>query len=179
MWPQLMSSLLMLVKNGMTWQKIGEHGQLCVEMGFHHQQTNIDTGLVQLNLSRSNRAGNHSCPCGQTLRCQGDLTRLSRFCDSVSALSTSSHLVIYPRRVRMRSEGYGTWSVCVCVSIDDYSQTVGNEATKQQYQQVQCYTGLILKVLHSKVMVRNTSKKANMLISLSSPEAVFTHLRNQ
>ena len=37
------------------------------------------------NLSRSNRTGNYSCPCGRTFRRQGDLTRHSRFCDSASA----------------------------------------------------------------------------------------------
>ena len=55
--------------------------------------------------------------------------------------------------------------VSVCLSVDDYSWTVGNEAAKERYQRVQRYTGLILqmaiflKALRSKVMAKNTAKK--------------------
>ena len=40
----------------------------------------------------------------------------------------------------MRSEGYGTWSVClcVCVPVYDYSGTTGNEAASERYKQLQC-----------------------------------------
>ena len=40
----------------------------------------------------------------------------------------------------MHSEGYGTWFVGVC------SVTTHNETTKEQYQKLQRYTGLYLKL---------------------------------
>ena len=59
---------------------------------------------------------------------------------------------------RMRSEGYGTWSVClsvcvcvcvcVCVSVTRFSATVRNKAAKIRYQRFQRYTGLIQKMAH-------------------------------
>ena len=50
----------------------------------------------------------------------------------------------------MRSEGYSSWSVSVCLSVclsaclsvDDYSRTTGYEAAYEQYQQLQCYKGM-------------------------------------
>ena len=46
----------------------------------------------------------------------------------------------------MRSEGYSSWSVClclsVCLSVDDYSRTTGYEAAYERYQQLQCYKGM-------------------------------------
>ena len=48
----------------------------------------------------------------------------------------------------MRSEGYGTWSVSfsVCLSVTTFSATMLNETTKEQYQKVQHYTGLMLNL---------------------------------
>ena len=46
----------------------------------------------------------------------------------------------------MRSEGYGTWSVCVCVSVclsvSSYSRTTGFKATYERYQRLQNYASL-------------------------------------
>ena len=49
--------------------------------------------------------------------------------------------LINPRR--MRSEGYGSRSVClsVCLSVSNYSRTTGYEAAYERYQQLQCYKG--------------------------------------
>ena len=64
----------------------------------------------------------------------------------------------------MRSEGYGSRSVCVsvrpsvCVSVHDYSRTTGYEAAYERYQQLQCYKGkkinvaILLKRLRSRDM---------------------------
>ena len=43
----------------------------------------------------------------------------------------------------MRSEGYGSRSVClfVCLFVYDYSRTTGYEAAYERYQQLQCYKG--------------------------------------
>ena len=67
-------------------------------------------------------------------------------------------IIINPRR--MRSEGYSSRSVrlCVCVSVYDYSRTTGYEAAHEQYQQLQCYKGkkknvaILLKRLRSRDM---------------------------
>ena len=73
----------------------------------------------------------------------------------------------------------------VCLLPPLLLYTTRNKPSKERHQRVQRYTGLILKlaifvkVLRSKVMARNTSEKANMLISLSSPQAVFAHFRDQ
>ena len=54
----------------------------------------------------------------------------------------------------MRSEGYSSRSVCVCVY--DYSRTTGYEAAHERYQQLQCYKGkkynvaILLKRLRSR-----------------------------
>ena len=49
----------------------------------------------------------------------------------------------------MRSEGYGTWFVSVCVSVRSsvttFSATTRNDTTKQRYQWVHRYTGFIFK----------------------------------
>ena len=83
----------------------------------------------------------------------------------------------------MRSEGYGTWSVCVCLcvclSVRTYSRTTRNKAAKKRHQWVQFHTGLIfkqaifVKPLRSKV---KRSAKANMLMSTASPRPVFAAL---
>ena len=45
----------------------------------------------------------------------------------------------------MRSEGYSSRSVClcvlVCVCVYYYSRTTGYEAAYERYQQLQCYKG--------------------------------------
>ena len=83
----------------------------------------------------------------------------------------------------MRSEGYSTWSVClcvcVCVCVGTYSRTTCKKAAKNRYQWVQCHTGLIFKMaifvnpLRSKVMAKNTSETASMLMSTASPRPAF------
>ena len=77
--------------------------------------------------------------------------------------SSKLSLLINPR-LRMRSEGYSTWSVClsvclfVCLSVDDYSRTTGYEAAYERYQQLQRYKGMknnvaiLLKRLRSRDM---------------------------
>ena len=38
----------------------------------------------------------------------------------------------------MRSEGYGTWSVCLCVCLSDLnSGTTGNKAARERYTRLQ------------------------------------------
>ena len=64
----------------------------------------------------------------------------------------------------MRSEGYTVvgLSVCVCLSVKShltYGASVRPVATK-----VKKFVGICLKRLRSKVMPRNMSEKANMLI---------------
>ena len=57
----------------------------------------------------------------------------------------------------MRSEGYGSRSVCVSVflSVDDYSRSTGYDAAYERYQHLQCYKGkkvnvaILLKRLRS------------------------------
>ena len=67
----------------------------------------------------------------------------------------------------MRSEGYSSRSVCLCVCVYDYSRTTGYEAAYERYQQLQCYKGrknnvaILLKRLRSRDIVK-TSEKANM-----------------
>ena len=71
----------------------------------------------------------------------------------------------------MRSEGYSSRSVrlcvCVCVCVYTYSRTTGYEAAYGRYQQLQCYKGkksnvaILLKRLRSRDIVK-TSEKANM-----------------
>ena len=45
--------------------------------------------------------------------------------------------------VRMRSEDYGSRSVClsVCLFVSNYSRTAGYEVVYERYQQLQCYKG--------------------------------------
>ena len=65
----------------------------------------------------------------------------------------------------MRSEGYSSRSVCLCVC--DYSRTTGYEAAYERYQQLQFYkskknnVAILLKRLRSRDIVK-TSEKANM-----------------
>ena len=37
-------------------------------------------------------------------------------------------------------------SVCLCLSVDDYSRTTGYEAAYERYQQLQCYKGMKINV---------------------------------
>ena len=61
---------------------------------------------------------------------------------------------------RMRSEGYSSRSVrlCVCLCVHDYSRTTGYEAAYELYQQLQCHKGkkynvaILLKRLRSRDM---------------------------
>ena len=68
----------------------------------------------------------------------------------------------------MRSEGYSSWSVSVCLSVDDYSRTTGYEAAYERYQQLQCYKGMKKKCgdfAETTAFERygvKTSEKANM-----------------
>ena len=66
----------------------------------------------------------------------------------------------------MRSEGYGSRSVClfVCLSVCDYSRTTGYEAAYERYQQLQCYKGKKNKTTTFKRYGVKTSEKANMHI---------------
>ena len=41
----------------------------------------------------------------------------------------------------MRSEGYGSCPVCVCLSVTHYSRNTGYEAAYERYQ-FQCYKGM-------------------------------------
>ena len=67
----------------------------------------------------------------------------------------------------MRSEGYSSRSVCLCVCVWDYSRTTGYEAAYERYQQLQFYkskknnVAILLKRLRSRDIVK-TSEKANM-----------------
>ena len=79
---------------------------------------------------------------------------------------------------RTRSEGYGSRSVClsVCLSLlTTFSATTRNKPAKKRQQQVQRYTGFILKMamfvklLRSRVMAWKPSEQANMLISTGLP----------
>ena len=47
----------------------------------------------------------------------------------------------------MRSEGYSSWFVCVCVclSVDAYSGTTGYEAAYSRYQRLYNYASLKAK----------------------------------
>ena len=44
--------------------------------------------------------------------------------------------------VRMRSEGYSSRSVCVCVCVDAYSGNTGYEVANERYQWLQNYANL-------------------------------------
>ena len=58
----------------------------------------------------------------------------------------------------MRSEGYSSRSVCLCVCVYDYSWTTGYDAAYERYQQIQRYKGkkinvaILLKRLRSRDM---------------------------
>ena len=70
----------------------------------------------------------------------------------------SHNQAIINPQARMHSEGYSTWSVCLCVClcVYDYSHTTGYEAAYERYQQLQCYKGfknyvaILLKQLRSR-----------------------------
>ena len=60
---------------------------------------------------------------------------------------------------RMRSEGYSTWSVCLCVclSVTTFSATTHNKAAKKRYQRLQYSIGkmvIFVKVLCSSYGVK-------------------------
>ena len=64
----------------------------------------------------------------------------------------------------MRSEGYSSRSVCLCLCVRDYSWTTGYEAAYERYQQLQCHKGLknnvaiLLKPLRSGDMASKEAK---------------------
>ena len=70
--------------------------------------------------------------------------------------------IINPLRACAARGNYSSWSVClsVCVflSVDDYSRTTGYEAAYERYQQLQSYKGMknnvaiLLKRLRSRDM---------------------------
>ena len=74
----------------------------------------------------------------------------------------------------MRSEGYSSRSVCLCVCVSvwlcvrDYSWTTSHEAAYERYQQLQCHKGLknnvaiLLKPLRSGDMASKEAKKPNV-----------------
>ena len=73
----------------------------------------------------------------------------------------------------MRSEGYSSWvCLCVCVSVCLLSHISPTErlfvlktlSRTQQVTKVKKFVGICLKPLRSRVMPRNMSEKANMLI---------------
>ena len=80
----------------------------------------------------------------------------------------------------MRNEGYGTWSVYLCVCMLPCFLPLC--ATRLHRKQVHCFTNLILKlaifvkVLRSKLWRETRAKKANMLMSTASPRPVFAAL---
>ena len=76
---------------------------------------------------------------------------------------------------RMRAEGYSTWvcvCVCVCVSVCLLSHISPTErlfvlktlSRTQRATKVKEFVAICLKLLRSRVMPRNMSEKANMLI---------------
>ena len=76
----------------------------------------------------------------------------------------------------MRSEGYCTWvCLCVCVCVCLLSHISPTErlfvpktlSCTQRAMKVKKFVGICLKRLHSRVMPRNMSEKANMLIILT------------
>ena len=79
----------------------------------------------------------------------------------------------------MRSEGYSTWvcvymsSVCVSKSHLPYGASVRpvNEVAYSAGKEGQKFVGICLKLLRSRVMQRNMSEKANMLIIPTYPRS--------
>ena len=81
----------------------------------------------------------------------------------------------------MRSEGYSSRSVCLCVCVSvclcvrDYSWTTGYEAAYERYQQLQCHKGLknnvaiLLKPLRSGDMASKEAKKPMCIMSTGLP----------
>ena len=76
----------------------------------------------------------------------------------------------------MRSEGYSSRSVCLCVlCVRDYSRTTGYEAAYERYQQLQCHKGLknnvaiLLKPLRSGDMASKEAKKPICIMSTGLP----------
>ena len=69
----------------------------------------------------------------------------------------------------MRSEGYCSWvclCVCVCVSVSPTERlfVLKTLSRTQRATKVKTFVGVCLKRLHPRVMPRNMSEKANMLI---------------
>ena len=77
----------------------------------------------------------------------------------------------------MRSEDYGTWYMCVCLS----GLILALHATRRPKTDTNGFSDslvdlkmpIFLNPLWSKVMAWNTSERANMLISTASPQLVF------
>ena len=85
----------------------------------------------------------------------------------------------------MRSEGYSTFgSVClsVCLSVCPLGHISPTErlfvlktlSRTQRATKVKKFVGICLKRLHSRVMPRNMSEKANMLIIQTYPRSAFS-----
>ena len=75
----------------------------------------------------------------------------------------------------MRSEGYSSRSVSVCLCVYDYSRTTGYEAAYELYQQLQCYKGkkinvaILLKPPRSEDMASKQDKKPICIMSTGLP----------
>ena len=55
----------------------------------------------------------------------------------------------------MRSEGYSTWSVSVCLSVTTFSATARNNAPNKIYQRLQRDMSKVLKMAFSLTMLRS------------------------
>ena len=70
-------------------------------------------------------------------------------------------------------EGYGTWSVCVsvsvCLSVTTFSPTSRNKTAKMRYVRLHCYTSFILKlaIFPKSTAFKLWREKANKLISMT------------
>ena len=65
-----------------------------------------------------------------------ELTLLSDGQPGIAILCNSGVQFSLPS-ARMHSEGYGTWSISVSVSVTTFSATTRNETTKERHKKVQ------------------------------------------
>ena len=90
--------------------------------------------------------------------------------------------VVYPRRAcaaRVTVLGSMCLSVCLCVKSHlTYGASVRpeNAVTTQRTTKVKKFVWICLKLLRSRVMLRNMSEKANMLIIPTYPQSAFSAL---